>query len=60
MEVLTYSDSKCVGTMEIKKINESDDVTCMATGTLNGKEVKVLYMADLDYGILIPEDFAKK
>jgi len=58
--ILVFDAGKCVGELEIEE-RSSDHANVMAIvkANINGKEIDVLYILDMDYGIVIPEHVAK-
>jgi len=57
---LVFADGQIMGSMEFEKLDGSNDdlfpLTYVVTGMLYNKEVNVLYMGDMDYALLIPEE----
>lgn len=57
---LVFSNGQIMGSMEFEKLDGSNDalfpLTYVVTGMLYDKEVNALYMGDMDYALLIPEE----
>ena len=61
-KILVFDAGECVGQVEIEDpCSDHANVMVMAIikATINGKELDVLYILDMDYGIVIPEHVAK-
>lgn len=54
-EMLIYDKGKCIGMVDVEV--ETDDLICTFTCLAeDGSPIYVVYLADMDYGILIPKE----
>jgi len=61
-DILIYYNSACMGSAYVHIDLESADLVQLVTGVVDGRDspIEILYIVDLDYGILIPHETANK
>lgn len=58
-EILVYDKGKCIGTLDVQI--EPNSLLSVSDGTdTNGREFYILYVTDMDYGILITKEIYDK
>jgi hypothetical protein len=59
-DILVFDAGDFVGKVEIEDPDsDNSNIMAIVKANLDGKEVDVLYILDMDYGIVIPEHIAK-